>query len=143
MIIPDINILVYAYDSKSSFHKPSRDWWEATMNSGESVGMPWIVTLGFLRLVTHPRAFSNPVPIKDALEVVDSWLKHPNVTVLDPTAQHWRILNEMLNIVQVGSKLVSDAHLAAIAREYRATLVTNDRDFERFSGVSILNLLGR
>ena len=81
------------------------------------------------------------MPIKVALEIVDSWLGQPTVTIIDPTSQHWRLLSEFLLKVQLGGKLVSDAHLAAIAREHRATLVTNDRDFERFAGVSIFNPL--
>ena len=141
MIIPDINILIYAYDRTSPYHEESRLWWEETVNSGVSIGLPAIVILGFLRITTHPRVWATPMPIKVALEIVDSWLGQPTVTPIDPTSQHWRLLSEFLLKVQLGGKLVSDAHLAAIAREHRATLVTNDRDFERFAGVSIFNPL--
>ncbi|MFY9233649.1 MAG: type II toxin-antitoxin system VapC family toxin [Fimbriimonadaceae bacterium] len=143
MIIPDINLLVYAYDSTSPYHEASRKWWEETVNGERPVGIPWAVILGFMRLVTHPRVFGNPMAISDAMDVVETWLDQPTISVLDPGTQHWRVLSGLLKEVQLGGKLVSDAHLAAVAREYRAELATNDRDFDRFAGIGLSNPIAR
>jgi uncharacterized protein len=142
VIVPDVNMLVYAYDSTSTFNERSKAWWEASVSGGESIGLTWEVILGFLRLVTHPRVFTNPLAVNDALTIVESWLDQPSVTLLDPTHRHWPVLKQLLGTAQVGGKLVGDAHLAAIALEHRAQLITNDRDFERFAGVASHNPLG-
>jgi len=65
MIIPDLNILLYAIDKSSIYHRKAKAWLEETVNNG------------------------------------------------------------------------SDAHLAALALENDATLVTCDRDFLRFPGLKV------
>jgi uncharacterized protein len=137
MIIPDANVLVYAYDTSSPFHEKSKLWWESEINGGGSIGIPWAVTIAFLRVITHPRVFMHPIPIQEAIAIVQSWYKQPSVVPLDPGSRHLVLLVELLEQIQIGGKLVHDAHLAALAREYRAQIVSYDRDFERFSGVSI------
>lgn len=137
MILPDANILVYAHDDTSPFHAKSRAWWEATLNSRVPVGLTWQVILGFIRLLSSPRIMSNPVTVEHACSFVDEWLNRSNVTILDPGPQHWNILLQTLAQSKSGPKLIADAHLAAIAKEYRGNIATNDRDFERFSGILV------
>ncbi len=36
MIVPDINLLLYAYDADSPFHAKARAWWQACMTGAES-----------------------------------------------------------------------------------------------------------
>jgi len=143
MIIPDINLIVYAYDETSPFHKRSREWWETLIGGDEIIGLPWAVVVGFLRLVTHPRVFATPVTIEVALTRVDSWIRRRNIVMIDPGSRHWELLSEMLGQVRLGGKLVNDAHIAALALAYRAELYTNDRDFERFSGLLLRNPLAK
>ena len=59
MIIPDVNLLVYAYNADAPHHEPARSWWEEVMTGGEPVGMPWAVAFGFVRIVTHPRVLAT------------------------------------------------------------------------------------
>ena len=54
-----------------------------------------------------------------------------------PTERHWALLSGLLTSGQASGPLVSDAHLAALAIEHGATLVTNDRDFARFPGLDV------
>ena len=139
MIIPDVNILVYAYDESSPYFTECRAWWEDTVNSGAEIGLPTAVILGFIRITTHPKISATPASMSTALSVVQTWLSVPTIVVIEPTAQHWRILSEILRKLPHGGKLVTDAHLAALSREYRATIATNDRDFDRFAGISSFN----
>jgi predicted nucleic acid-binding protein len=46
-------------------------WLEGTLSGTEEVAFAWIVILGFLRLATNPRVFDQPLPVEEALEVVD------------------------------------------------------------------------
>lgn len=63
MIIPDVNILVYAYDSTSRWHERAREWWQQTLVGSESVGIPAVVIMAFLRLMTHTSLSGNPMAV--------------------------------------------------------------------------------
>lgn len=135
MILPDVNVLLSAYNRDFPEHSGARDWWEATLNGRESVGLAWNSILGFLRFMTHPRAMPNPMRVEDALVAVESWLALPGVAVLEAGPRHAEILFGLLRQVGVGGNLTSDAHLAAIAIEHQARLASLDSDFSRFPGL--------
>ena len=90
-----------------------------------------------MRIGTNPRAFERPLSIREAVAHVTSWLAQPVVTAIEPGERHWSILSELLPSAQVKANLVMDAHLAAMAIEYGATLCTTDRDFTRFRGLKL------
>jgi predicted nucleic acid-binding protein len=64
VIIPDLNVLLYAVDADSLRHQAARTWLVGAVNSGrEVVGLPLVVRLGFLRLSTNPRVFPKPLAV--------------------------------------------------------------------------------
>lgn len=142
MILPDVNLLVYAYNSGAPQHAGARAWWEATLSSGRPVGLPWAVALGFVRLVTHPRVLAPPMPHGVALGHVRAWLAVPGVRIIEPGPRHLDLLEQMVDAAGVAGALTSDAHLAALAIEFRCELHTNDADFSRFPGLKHRNPLG-
>ena len=93
MMLPDVNLLVYAVDATSPFHPPARRWWDGALSSTFSVGLCWPSMLGFVRLTTSRRMFESPLGIGDALDRVQSWLDQPNVMLLAPAERHWAILS--------------------------------------------------
>ena len=141
MIIPDINLLIYAYDSTSSWHDRAQKWWASCLSGTTPVGIPWVVALGFVRLWTNPRVFANPMPVDVASAHVESWLDRRIVRIVNPGPRHAEILFAFLRSVGKGGNLTTDAHLAALAIESRATLHTADTDFLRFPGVKWTNPL--
>ncbi len=82
MIIPDLNLLIYAYNDGITQHEPARRWWENLLNGTDRVGIPWIVSTGFIRLLTHPRVMTHPASSHHALDIVAEWFSLPNVTAL-------------------------------------------------------------
>jgi toxin-antitoxin system PIN domain toxin len=142
MIIPDINLLIYATDDASRFHRKARGWWETTLSGRETVALPWAVTLGFIRLATHPRVFVTPLTIAAACAAAREWLARPMVQIIEPGHRHQDILFHLLEQAGTGANLTTDAHLAAIAIEYQAVLYTSDNDFGRFPGLRFRNPLG-
>lgn len=135
MKLPDVNLLVYAADETAALHRPALEWVEATLSGTETVAFAWLVLIGFVRIVTNPRTFERPWNAQQALDVVDSWLAQPAVTVIHPTERHAAVLRELLVPLGTAGNLTSDAHLAALAIEHGATLCSCDNDFARFSGL--------
>ena len=135
MIVPDVNLLIYAHNDGVQEYDSARQWWEGLLNGTERVGIPWAVSAGFVRLMTNPRAVSPSVTPARAVDWVQEWFGHPHVVPINPGTQHLALLGWLLGAVGVGGKLVPDAHLAAIAIEYQAELHSNDADFARFPGL--------
>lgn len=135
MKIPDANVLLYAVDETAPLHEPSRDWLEAHLSGSETVGFAWAVLLAFVRLSTHPRVFASPLDLDAAFDLVDSWLTQPCAAVVHPSDRHSALLRELLAPVGAAGNLTTDAHLAALAVEHGAELVSFDRDFQRFTRV--------
>jgi toxin-antitoxin system PIN domain toxin len=130
--IPDVNLLLYAYDSRSARHGDARKWLEQTLSESEPVGLAWVVLLAFVRLSTRSVVVEHPLEVGAALELVESWLDQPCATVIDPTHRHAAVLRELLTPLGTAGNLTTDAHLAALAIEHGATLCSCDSDFARF-----------
>ena len=141
MIIPDLNLLVYAHNDGVPYHGRARGWWESLVNGSERIGVPWIVSTGFVRLMTHPRVLARPVPPVEAVGYVEEWFRFPQVTTVNPGAAHLTLFRRNLVAAGVGGNLVTDAHIAALAIEYQAEVHSNDTDFSRFPGLRWRNPL--
>jgi toxin-antitoxin system PIN domain toxin len=141
MIIPDVNVLVYAYHSDAVEHPVLRRWWEDALGGSRPVGMPWVVMLGFVRIMTHRRTLKIPMRTDDCLRRVREWLNQPHVQILTPGEQHAENLFRLLTQLGTAGDLTTDAHLAALAIEYQAELVSTDADFARFPGLRWFNPL--
>lgn len=141
MKLIDANLLLYAVDESSAFHTQARAWLESCLSGPETVALDWNVLLAFMRLSTHARIFARPLTPSQALDLIDSWLEQPNVTVIHAGKRHAAILRQLLEPLGTGGNLTSDAHLAAIAIEHGAELCSLDNDFSRFAGLRWVNPL--
>jgi len=141
MIVPDANLLIYAYDSTSEHHRAARTWWEETLSGSMPVGVPWIVVLAFTRLMTHPTLSNNPMTTAQARRAVDAWLAQGQVRLLSPTSITFSMFFDLLDAAGTGGNLSSDAMIAALAVEHGGRVYTNDIDFDRFPNVGWSNPL--
>jgi hypothetical protein len=141
MIIPDINLLLYAYNPHTPQHEQASTWWEAALNGDELIGLPNEVACGFLRIATHPRLGPAAVPLRKARATVESWLAQPNLRILSPAPDHLVRVMDLLAAATASGAVVSDAVLAVYALSHRAVLCTNDADFSRFPGLQWRNPL--
>lgn len=135
MILPDVNVLVYAHRKDSVDHKSYRDWLESTVNSDAAYGLSDLVVSGFLRVVTHPRVFKSPSPLADAMMFCDQLRNQPNRVSISPAANHWQIFTRLCREANTKGNLIPDAYYAAMAIENGCEWITADRDFGRFPGL--------
>ncbi len=135
MILPDANVLLYAVNTASNEHAASIRALRQGFESPQGVALAWTALLAFLRLSTRRGIFPRPLSVEDAMRVVESWLAQPRALVVNPGARHAGILGRLLMSAGSGGNLTTDAHLAAVAVEHGAAIVTYDRDFARFEGV--------
>jgi toxin-antitoxin system PIN domain toxin len=135
MKIVDLNVLLYAVNRDAVQHRLARAWWERALNDEDTIGLAWVVLLGFLRLSTNPRVFPRPLDPGEAARKLDAWLARDNVRVVREKDDHWATLEPLLGRTGTAGNLTTDAHLAALALSHDAVLVSTDRDFERFTGL--------
>jgi uncharacterized protein len=131
----DANVLLYAVDEDAPLHSPAISWLDPALSGREAVGFAWTVLLAFVRLSTHPGVFPSPLDSEQAFDVVESWLDQPASIVVDPTVRHLSVLRGLLAPLGTAANLVNDAHLAALAVEHGAEIVSFDADFARFAGI--------
>lgn len=141
MIIPDVNLLVYAHDVRAPHHVAARRWWESMLNSPVRVGLAWVVVLGFIRVTTHPSILKNPLRVAQASDRISGWLACANVELIEPSHDHWERLRGLLATLGTAGNLTTDAHLAALGLEHNAEVHSADLDFGRFASVQWKNPL--
>jgi uncharacterized protein len=141
MILVDANLLVYANDAAAAEHPVARVWLEEVLNGPARVGLPWPSLLAFVRLVSNPAIMRTPVTPVVAWRRASEWLARANVWMPLPGPDHPELLARMLAGGRITSRMVPDAHLAALALEHGLTLCSTDGDFVRFPGVRWQNPL--
>jgi uncharacterized protein len=135
VLVPDVNLLLYAYDDAAKHHAAAKAWLEESLSGEESVGFAWVVLMGYVRISTNPRVYSEPLGVDEALDVVESWLRQDVAVLLYPDTDHLMTFRRLLEPLGAAGNLTTDAHLAALAIEHRATLISYDNDFSRFPGL--------
>ena len=132
MILPDANVLIYAVNDDAPLHAPSLRWLEHALSGSEAIGFGWVVLLAFLRITTRTVAMPRPLTPQAAMDIVAAWLAAAPARVVNPSADHAEILRGLVLEAGTAGNLTTDAHLAALAIEQKATVATFDRDFARF-----------
>jgi uncharacterized protein len=135
VILPDVNLLLYAVDAEAPLHEQARMWLERVLSGTEEVGFAWAVVLGFVRISTNANVFEEPLDAARAFSYVEEWLARPVALTLSPGSGHVALMRELLERLGVAGNLTSDAHLAALAIEHGAELCSSDTDFARFKGL--------
>ena len=135
MIIPDVNVLVYAARTAAPEHLAYRAWLEQALAGAEPVGLSELVLSGVVRVLTNSRVFTEPLSLHDALTYVEALGEQPNVVKLRPGPRHWSLFTSMARTAQCRGNLVADAYHAALVTECGGTWYTTDRDFARFPGL--------
>lgn len=142
MIAVDTNLLVYAHREDSPWHEAAYDRLAELAEGRAAWAIPWPCLHEFLAIVTHPRIYDPPSPLKTALAQVDAWLEAPGLVLLTEVMGYWPELRRTLAGGLVAGPQVHDARIAALCRLHGVEeLWTLDRDFGRFAGLKTRNPL--
>jgi uncharacterized protein len=139
MILPDVNVLIHAYNADSAVHQAAKSWWTECLSGTEGIGLAWVTMLGFSRITTNRRAVARPLPVRQVMAQIQTWLDLPHVHIAQPSNTHFARLRAELERIGTAGNLTTDAHLAVLAMERGYVLYSTDADFARFSGLRWVN----
>lgn len=135
MILPDVNVLLYAFRSDSPNHRIYRDWLSSVVSGETAYGMSPQVLSSVIRIATHSRIYSDPDQVEDVITFADRLLNQPHCQIVQPGPRHWSIFCNLCRTARARGNLIQDAWFAALAIEHGCEWITADRDFARFPGL--------
>jgi len=133
MLMPDVNVLIYAHRTDDPVHPSYARWLKAVIDGAQPFALSVLVAVGFVRIVTNPKAFREPTPLAAALAAIDHIASHPKCRLVAPGPSHWSDVARLCRAANATAKLVADAQHAALAMTEGCTWVTRDGDFARFA----------
>jgi toxin-antitoxin system PIN domain toxin len=135
LILPDVNIFIFAFRENTPEHKPHREWLHSVVNGESAYGVSPQVLSSFVRVVTHPSIFARPSSLSEALQFCHVLMDQPHCQLIRPGTRHWTIFTDLCLRSHATGNLVQDAWFAALAIEHGCEWITNDRDYARFPGL--------
>ena len=143
MILPDVNVLVYAYRPDAQHHEQARTWLDSIVEGDSNFALSKLVLSAFVRIITNRKIHKEPTPIDRAFAFCDNLLSQPHHLIVEPGALHWTIFQRLCIETNTSGNNLTDAWFAALAIEWGCEWVTFDRDFRRFPGLKCTILEAR
>lgn len=135
MILPDVNVLIYAFRQDVPEYTICRPWLEGIVLGDARFGVSPLALSALIRITTNPRNYRNPSTLEEAFLYCDTLLEQPHCQVVEPGERHWDIFQRLCIETGTRGRRVTDAWYAALAIESGCEWVTFDRDFARFPGL--------
>ena len=135
MKLLDTNVLFNAVHDRSPHHPTAQHALQQAFMDEAGAALAWLPLVGFIRVSTRTGIMPHPLGIADALALVREWLDHPRAQLLHPGVRHLDLLSRLLLEAGTAGNLTNDAHIAALAIEHNAEVLTFDKDFARFTGL--------
>ena len=117
MILPDVNVLIYAFRREAAHHHQYRQWLLDVIDDEPAFGLSDLVLSGVVRIITNPRIFRDPTPVGLAFAFVERLLEQPNCVLVRPGARHWSIFRRVCAESGAKGPLIPDAFFAPLAIE--------------------------
>lgn len=135
----DVNILVHANRPEDPLNPAAAQLVQRLAAGPEIVYVFWPTAMGFLRIITSPRIFPQPMSGADALSFLTDLLGRPHVLSGSERDGFLELYADTAGPGANGN-IVPDAHVATLMRQHDvATIYTRDRDFRRFDGITAVD----
>jgi toxin-antitoxin system PIN domain toxin len=135
MILPDVNVLIYAFRQDMPHHAVCRSWLEDVVTGDARFGLSPLALSALVRITTHPRTFVAPSSVEEAFGFCADLLGQPHCERIEAGDRHWDIFHRLCVETGTHGPRVTDAWFAALAIESGCDWITFDRDFARFPGL--------
>jgi toxin-antitoxin system PIN domain toxin len=135
VILPDVNLLVYAFRTDAPQYAISRAWLHRMIVGDASFALSRLTLSALVRITTNRRSYPDPSTLQDAFGFCDDLLKQPHCRLIEPGERHWNIFTRLCVETNTLGARTTDAWYAALAIEWGCELLTFDRDFARFPGL--------
>jgi toxin-antitoxin system PIN domain toxin len=135
MLIPDVNVLIYAHRAESPEHERYAEWLTSLATGEEPFALSELACSAFIRIVTNPKVWKTATSPELAFRFIEQLRKRANARTLCHGPESWKIFSRLCLESKARGKLVADAYHAALAIEHGCEFVTADADFSRFSGL--------
>ena len=135
MILPDLNVLIYAFRKDVPQHAVCRRWLEAIIVGNARFGISPLVLSAVVRITTNPRVYRMPSSLDEAFRFCQNLLGQPHCQVVQPGERHWDIFRRLCIETDTRGARVTDVWFAALAIEWGCEWITLDRDYARFAGL--------
>ena len=135
MILPDVNILIYAFRTDVAEHRVCNPWLTNVVASDGRFGISPLALSALVRITTGRTYGAVPSTLEEAFEFCDYLTAQPNCQIVEPGERHWGIFQRLCRETHTRGPRVTDAWFAALAIEWGCEWVTMDRDFARFPGL--------
>ena len=135
MILPDVNVLIYAFRRDVPQHAVCRQWLDSVISDDARFGMSPLVLGAFVRITTDSRIYAQPSTKGEAFGFCDDLLDQANCQIVEPGERHWDIFRRLCIETDARGRRVTDTWYAALAIESGCEWITLDRDYARFPGL--------
>ena len=132
MILPDVNVLIYAFRRDSEDHTKYRHWLDSVVNGNAAYSISPQVLASLLRICTNPRIYIRPSGLRETMDFCNVLLEQPQCNIIQPGPRHWAIFSELCLEEKITGNLIPDAWFAALAIESGCEWITTDGDYARF-----------
>jgi len=135
VILPDVNVLIYAFRQDAPYHNICRPWLERILQNDSGFAISRLALSAVVRITTQFRAFENPSTLEEAFRFCAYLTDQPHCQIVEPADRHWGIFTRLCLETDTRGRRVTDAWFAALALEWGCEWITMDRDFARFPGL--------
>jgi toxin-antitoxin system PIN domain toxin len=132
VILPDVNVLIYAFRSDTTQHALCKQWLDGIIAADAHFGISPLTLSAVARITTNPRIFRQPSSLEDVFSYSDNLLNQPLCEIMTPGERHWSIFKDICVSTGTRAARIADAWFAALAIEHGCTWITFDRDYARF-----------
>jgi len=135
VILPDVNVLIYAFRANDPRHEVSRTWLNSVIAADSRFAISKLALSAVVRITTDSRGYQNPASLTEAFGFCEDLLSQPHCEIVEPGSRHWNIFQQLCISTNTRGRNVTDAWYAALAIEWGCGWVTFDRDFLKFPGL--------
>lgn len=135
MILPDVNVLIYAFRQDAPQHRMCLTWLQAVVDGDTAFGLSPLALAAVVRITTNRRSDFQASTLEEAFRFCDYLLGQPHCEIVEPGPRHWAVFARLCTATNTRGPIVTDAWYAALAIEHGCEWITLDRDFARFPGL--------